>query len=332
MRKILLIAVLLAAWVARPSALAADTPADKPAEPAAPGTATKTPAAHGCVIEKFTVASPSMKRNIEVAVLLPPAHAQNTDQKFPVLYTLHGRGAPYEVFVGMRSAQAALKEKPMIIVGFNGDRAGWYLDASQKPDSQFTTFFFKELIPHIEKNYRAVTDAKGRGVTGFSMGGFGAFHYMLVHPHMFAGVSSMSGALESLKAASFVSADLKALLGDPEANKEGYAQLDLRAGLEALIKKQTRLPPVYLACGTEDGLIPMSRSFCALFEKEKLPCECVYAPGKHNYAYWQAAMTGVIDFHWRTFQGNYKPMQHPAPAPAEEKPAQKPVAQPAPAR
>jgi S-formylglutathione hydrolase FrmB len=57
--------------------------------------------------------------------------------------------------------------------------------------SLFTTFVFNECIPTIEKQYRINTSQ--RMLTGFSMGGFGAIHYMLTKPDQFVSVSSLSG-------------------------------------------------------------------------------------------------------------------------------------------
>ena len=55
----------------------------------------------GCTVEKFTIPSKAMKRDIKVAVLLPPQYGEKNDARFPVLYTLHGASAPYATFAEM---------------------------------------------------------------------------------------------------------------------------------------------------------------------------------------------------------------------------------------
>src|SRR5262249_13662049 len=57
--------------------------------------------------------------------------------------------------------------------------------------SLFTTFFFDELVPYLDKNYRV--NPQQRMLTGFSMGAYGAYHYMLTKPDMFVSVGFMSG-------------------------------------------------------------------------------------------------------------------------------------------
>src|SRR4051812_39755127 len=47
------------------------------------------------------------------------------------------------------------------------------------------TGFIKELIPHIDKNYRTIASRKGRAVEGFSQGGRGAARYMFKYPKLY---------------------------------------------------------------------------------------------------------------------------------------------------
>lgn len=263
----------------------------------------------GTTVESFKLTSPAMKRDIDVVVILPPGYAADAAKRYPVLYTLHGRGAPYGVFKEMSTVHKALKEKPMIVVGFNADRASWYLDATQKADSQFTTFFFNTLIPSIDGHYRTVAEAKKRAVTGFSMGGFGAMHYLLTRPAAFASASAMSGAFAPLDVG-WLAKDFKTLLGEADksnASKAAYGKADLKRRTKAAAKKKVRLPPIYITCGTEDGLLASSRAMRDLLKQLKLTCEYAEAPGGHNFKFWKTAATEVIDFHWRTFQDDYKP-------------------------
>jgi S-formylglutathione hydrolase FrmB len=275
--------------------------------------------ASGTKVEEFKLTSPEMKRDIDVVVILPPAYFADSAKRFPVLYTLHGRGAPFRVFKEMTTVHKAIVDQPMIVVGFNGDTAGWYLDSSEKPESQFITFFFKTLIPTMDKEYR--TDEKKRAVTGFSMGGFGAFHYMLLQPTMFASASSMSGAFEPA-AIGWVKKDFTALLGDESKNAAGYALLDLAARFKAAVGQKAKLPPLLITCGTEDGLMATNQKMRDLMKTWKLTAEYLEGPGKHDFVYWKGAATAVIDFHWRTFQDGYKPIEHPK---AEAKPAAVPA-------
>lgn len=74
----------------------------------------------GCRLEKFTLHSVAMGRDIRVVVILPPGYDLHPDKQCPVLYTLHGRGAPYTSWAGMTPLINRLKEKPMIVTCFDG--------------------------------------------------------------------------------------------------------------------------------------------------------------------------------------------------------------------
>ena len=100
-----------------------------------------TQSPEGCSIEKFTVPSKAMGREIRTVVVLPPAYAREGGARYPVLYALHGMGAPYTTWADMSPLRRSLVDHPMILVCFDGDKAGWYIDAKKKPDSRFTTFF-----------------------------------------------------------------------------------------------------------------------------------------------------------------------------------------------
>jgi S-formylglutathione hydrolase FrmB len=316
---------------AGPSKDAASAPASVPAA-SAPATQAVTVMPEGCIVERFDVPSPSMKRQIHALVVLPPEYKDNPGKRYPVLYTLHGMDAPYECYSQMAPLRRALLQRPMIVASFDGDRAGWYIDSTLKPDSQFQTFFFDELIPYVDAHYRS--DSR-RGVTGFSMGGYGAFHYMLCKPELFSSVSSLSGAYFRVSdKAGRTSPFLRGLLGDPEANKAEYAKRAISARIEEDVKKHVKLPPLLLHCGTEDGLLTENQEMTRFLaeqnkliadevtkeaaaetdkaKREKMTADLLAArkidfhsiesPGIHNWIFWRDASENVIDFHWRSFR------------------------------
>jgi S-formylglutathione hydrolase FrmB len=269
----------------------------------------------GCTVQHFRLYSPSMKREVKVAVVLPPAYQTDTKQKFPILYTLHGSGAPYDTYANMPLLQNVLKEKPFIYTCFDGDTFSMYVDSkypiktsrdkadTTKRTSLFTTFFFKEFIPALDKMYRV--DKAKRGLTGFSMGGYGAMHYGMTHPEMFCSVSGLSSVFLDASAKSDASR-LKAMLGPYEENKADYEALDHYKRVAAYKEKGKSLPAFYFACGTEDPLITSSRKMKDHLESLGIPIEYREAPGVHNFAFWHPESVKVAEFHWKYFQEKRK--------------------------
>ncbi len=262
----------------------------------------------GCTIESFKLHSPSMNRDIDVVIVFPPAYQQDADKRFAVLHTLHGRSAPYKAWSDMKSLRTALSDQPMIVTCFNGDKAGWYIDATQKPDSQFTTFFLDEFIPFVDATYRTTGKPAQRGVMGFSMGGWGAFHYMLTRPDAFASASSASSAMNYIaKPPKTLVEDLEVLLGKREEHPRDYDRLVLWSRIEAAARNDVQLPHLMMTSGTEDKNIDGGRAFKDHLLANHFPVEYVESPGEHKWAYWNSIAPRLIDFHWRTFQDEYVP-------------------------
>lgn len=300
------------------------------------GTATREPVTEtlpeGCVRHVFTVPSPSMQRDIRVAVVVPPAYAAEPERCFPVLYALHGMGAPYLAFTEMTPLRRFMVEHPMILVVFDGDKDGCYVDATARPQSLFTTFFFDELIPFIGKHYRTTGE---RAVTGFSMGGYGALHYLLARPEMFASASGLSSAPFLFHPERDAEKHLggNALLGPRRDNQEAYAAASVPDRLRAFVNTGTKLPPILLMCGTEDFLRQRNRKLVDLFSelnrgilaaareelaaiedkaarrqraaeimaKRSIDFRYVETPGAHNWVYWRDTSPEIAEFHWQHF-------------------------------
>jgi S-formylglutathione hydrolase FrmB len=245
-----------------------------------------------------TMYSAVMQRTISYNICIPTAHFSQTTRRFPVLYALHGMGAPYATMTGMNATKTAIDLKPMYVVTFNGDNASWYLDSPLIDSSQFTTFFFNEFIPKIDSVWRTRTDGKYRAVTGFSMGGFGALHYMLCRTDLFSSISSMSGAFYALgELGSAPNSSITPLLGSKTTYPQRYIANGIFTRLDTVRAHSTPLPPIYLACGTEDGLISDSRKLRDTLQHMGRAVQEVETAGAHNYTYWVSAMPGIIAFH-----------------------------------
>src|SRR6201989_2968915 len=137
----------------------------------------------GKVMDDLSVPSKILKMNRKYAVYLPPDY-ETSNRSYPVLYLLHGSGDDQTGWVQFGEVQHITDKSiaegtatAMIIVmpDANTGRRGYFNDV--KGDWNYEDFFFKELVPFIEKKYRAKTDKRFRAVAGLSMGGGGRFGY-----------------------------------------------------------------------------------------------------------------------------------------------------------
>jgi len=140
-----------------------------------------------------TFFSQSMQQDIGYAIYLPPGYEENTRERFPVVYYLHG-GRP-----GSESRSVQLtnfihenisneKTPPAIYVFVNGGVVSHYNYAPF--DSMGEDLFVKELIPHIDSTYRSIATRGGRAIQGFSQGGRGTTRIMFKYPELFSSAAA----------------------------------------------------------------------------------------------------------------------------------------------
>lgn len=136
----------------------------------------------------------------KVAVYLPPGYDQSK-QRYPVIYFLHGFMGDHQLLFRMADlldfAIATHKTRPVIMVV--PDEKTTY-DGSFYSNSgvfgnweDFTAF---DLVAYMDQHYRTIADKNSRGITGHSMGGYGALKIAMHHPEIFSSVYALSpGAL-----------------------------------------------------------------------------------------------------------------------------------------
>lgn len=136
--------------------------------------------------------------DVGYCIYLPPGYdeAQNADKRYPVVYYLHGGrpGAETKSLGMVKIFDAAIKAgrvPPMIYVFINGGPMSHYDFPKYKVHGE--TAFVKELIPHIDANFRTIAKREGRGIEGFSQGGRGTGRIMFKYPELFSSAAPMGG-------------------------------------------------------------------------------------------------------------------------------------------
>ena len=144
----------------------------------------------------------------EYSIYLPSSYYTNKQKSYPVLYLMHGGGGSntdwekiHHISEVTNSMISNGNIKEMIIVCAEGNQQNMmYFNAEKDnngtPDWKYEDYFFKELIPYIEKTYCVRTDKGGRAIGGFSMGGGAATVYGVHHPEYFCMVYDISGYLK----------------------------------------------------------------------------------------------------------------------------------------
>jgi enterochelin esterase-like enzyme len=139
-------------------------------------------------------------QSTDYLLYLPPQYGDPTksDQRYPVIYWLHGYGShPEDGLPFVEALDAAIRAgacPPIIAVLPNGLHDSWYVN-SEDGAQPVENVIINDLIPHIDKTYRTIPNRAGRAIEGFSMGGWGAAHLAFKYPDRFAAVTLVSALL-----------------------------------------------------------------------------------------------------------------------------------------
>ena len=143
--------------------------------------------------QELKLDSKLMKREMPYRVILPVGYEVNTSEKFPVIYLLHGLTGHFNNWTDKSKIVEYAKNYNYIIVTPEGDN-GWYSDSATVENDKYESYIIQELIPEIEKKFRAQTNRESRAIAGLSMGGYGAMKFGLKYPEKFRSRSVRSAA------------------------------------------------------------------------------------------------------------------------------------------
>jgi enterochelin esterase-like enzyme len=219
------------------------------------------------------------------SVYLPPGYS--ADERYPVLYLLHGIGGNETHWPGPGAAAAILdnsiadrKAVPMIVVMPNGrasnepstlfaggrgpgaspgGRGGAAMGVEFEAYAAFERELLGDLIPFIEARYSVETDRMNRALAGLSMGGGQSLNFGLNNVNAFAWVGGFSSAPNTKPPAELVPS--------------------------AAVARQLKL--LWVSCGNEDGLFNISAGVHDYLTAQSVPHVWHIDAGGHTFPVWK---------------------------------------------
>ncbi len=209
-----------------------------------------------------------------LTVYTPYGYEADSKKKYPVLYLLHGAGGDEEAWISMgRTAQIMdnLIEKglaePMIVVmpnGNPGQQAARTLNIPEKTidwrseehRNDYVNSLVTEIVPFIEKNFRAIAKPSSRAIAGLSMGGGHTISASILYPEVFDYICPLSAA--------------------GQATDEQISALK-KAGVKLY----------FLACGSDDFLFEGSQNLDRQLTGQGVDHIFFVSEGGHVWANWR---------------------------------------------
>ncbi|HEV7967942.1 MAG TPA: alpha/beta hydrolase-fold protein [Candidatus Acidoferrales bacterium] len=254
--------------------------------------------------------------SVRYCVYLPASYsaADAKTRKYPVLYVLHGLGGNERSMAldGEWSTLQDLRHGNVVGEFLVVAPDGWdtFYVNSRDGKTPYSDFFLREFLPFVERTYRVRSGRGARGITGFSMGGYGALRMAFAHPELFGSVSAHSAALmrappQGVSAGASTGNPGAELLAKVFGNPIDRQFWDLnspfvlaRKNAAALLKMR-----IYFDCGTEDsyGFYRGASELHATLDSLKIAHEFHLYPGGHSVTYLMAHSDVTFEFHWREF-------------------------------
>ena len=229
--------------------------------------------------------SPTLGMKRRMMIYLPPGYEESR-QKYPVLYLLHGTGGDETVWLEQGHAAQVFdnliangQAEPMIVVMPNGHTdtpaaPGMGSDNNEQPtfahkqwmEGTFETSF-NDIINWVDSHYRTRPVKRYRAIAGLSMGGYHSLYISANQPEDFAYVGLFSAAI-----------------GRMDKGKSKIYD-DLEPKLITQFKQHPRL--YWMGIGKDDFLYKDNAEFRQLLDKNRLRYTYHESGAGHEWANWR---------------------------------------------
>ena len=235
--------------------------------------------------------SKELDRDMHYVVVLP-VHYDRSQQRFPVLYLLHGWAGDYTNWVKLTNLIEYSRRYPMIIVTPDAQNS-WYVNSATVPGDRFADYIVNDLIHEVDARWRTIASPDRRSIAGLSMGGYGSVLFGLTHSGLFAVLGSVSGAFDGPAGIEHVMPGLRESTERAFGPSGSATRIDNNIYL--LLAKAERIPYVFLECGSQDPLLASNRKFVEELSSMNVPYEYHEYPGAHTWEFWNNSVPMMLE-------------------------------------
>jgi S-formylglutathione hydrolase FrmB len=254
-------------------------------------------------VDTIQIQSTYLKKATKFVVIQPSNQGQqnNNQERYPVVYLLHGYGGNYAQWSTTAPQLAKTADDlKMIFVCPDGGRGSWYFDSPIDSSIRYDSYITKELIPYIDANYATKANAKSRAITGLSMGGHGAMYLAIRHSDLFGAAGSTSGGVDFRPFPK--NWEIKNALGEYETNQARWYDYTVMRQVELITNNQLA---IIIDCGIDDFFMPVNRALHEKLLQLKINHDYIERPGAHNHTYWRSSIDFQILYFKKFFQATH---------------------------
>ncbi len=236
-----------------------------------------------------------LQRSVDITVVVPsstipealgggPVPTHRVEEKYPVLYLLHGWGNNHATWCGYSNIELYAEERNIAVVMVSGENKSY---RNVPGGDKYFEFIEKEL-PEFVVNYFPVSDRPEHSyIAGLSMGGYGSLLHGMSRPENFAAVGAFSAAVKMSQ--------------DMDGEEDEKKNLDIYYLTDKALREGRKIPPLYIACGEDDFLYEANRAYKDWLAEKSVEVTWVSLLGyAHEWRFWDKQVEEFLKWIPRT--------------------------------
>jgi S-formylglutathione hydrolase FrmB len=227
------------------------------------------------------------KVNTPLNIILPgPGQMKGVPvRERKVLYLLHGLSDDGSAWQRFTNIEMLAVDYGLVVVMPSVGRS-FYTDM---PNGQnYFSYITEELPQYLKDVFGLAPEREDTLIAGLSMGGYGAMKCALLHSELYKAAASFSGVLSVAMIQnrpddprqpefSMLFGDLDKVQGSPH---------DPAVWLKQAAAHPEKVPSLYISCGRQDDLYPLSKMFFAACQSAGFKAEYHEEDAKHEWYFW----------------------------------------------